>query len=151
MFMKKFFLSLLFIGVISAVLTSSCKQKIIYEPSAFTIDEEEVGFKIYVEEADREAGMFIFTNCHDETVSYGDRNLLEKNIDGNWQSVVNYNQRELAEPSYELKQNERVEYETNWGGLLESGEYRYIVPFTVEASNNYELPVIHYSVAYFTI
>ena len=54
----------------------------------------------------------------------------EKQIDGEWMGLVQYNQREMTEPSYDLWPGESAEYETEWGDL-EEGEYRYVVPFTV--------------------
>ena len=54
----------------------------------------------------------------------------EKQIDGEWMGLIQYNQREMTEPSYDLWPGESAEYETEWGDL-EEGEYRYVVPFTV--------------------
>lgn len=95
-------------------------------------------------------GIFAFENCCDEVLSYGDRNLLEKSIDGEWQGVVSYNQREMTEPSYELDPEESVEYETSWG-TLDAGDYRYVVAFTIIGGDSSEPPHIYYTEARFTI
>ena len=74
----------------------------------------------------------------------------EKQIDGEWMGLIQYNQREMTEPSYDLWPGESAEYETEWGDL-EEGEYRYVVPFTVIEDED-EAPGQRYcTVARFTI
>lgn len=136
--------------VLSMFLFASCKTETEYEPS--TVPEDEISdeyFQIDVVDVDAQSGLFVFTNCSDKRVSYGDRNLLEKNIDGKWMSVISYNQRELAEPSYELLPHESIEYKTEWGPL-EEGDYRYIIPLT-PLSDEHTLGLSLYAAASFTI
>ena len=69
----------------------------------------------------------------------------EKQIDGERMGLIQYNQREMTEPSYDLWPGESAEYETEWGDL-EEGEYRYVVPFTVIEDES-EVPGQRYCIA----
>lgn len=112
------------------VFAASCGEAK-YEPSAVVLEEDAEKFlTVCVEKADSGKGAFVFENRGEKRIEYGDGNYLEKQIDGEWMGLIQYNQREMTEPSYDLWPGESAEYETEWGDL-EEGEYRYVVPFTV--------------------
>lgn len=150
--MKKRYLVLLSIGIMSAAwLLSSCSHKTEYEPSNVEIDEKFSSFlSVSVEEADSNSGAFVLENCCDRVLLYGDRNFLEKKIDGIWNSVVEYNQREMTEPSYELEPKESAAYETEWD-MLDEGEYRYVIQFYVIGSEDIDPQQAYNSAVSFTI
>ena len=107
-----------------------------YEPSTVVLDESAEKFlTISVEETDCRKGVFILKNRCEEKISYGDRNYLEINIEGEWKGLVRYNQRTITEPSYDLWPGESTEYKTEWD-VLENGNYRYVLPFTVIGNEN---------------
>ena len=117
-----------------------------YEPSEVKIEDEAGSFlNVRVEKADRNGGTFTLENCGDQRITYSDRNFLEKQINGEWNGVVAYNQRTMTEPSYELEPQESIDYQTKWDGLDE-GEYRYVVPFSVSGDGNGE--VYHAAVSF---
>ena len=117
-----------------------------YEPSEVKIEDEARSFlNVRVEKADRNGGTFTLENCGDQRITYSDRNFLEKQINGEWNGVVAYNQRTMTEPSYELEPQESIDYQTKWDGLDE-GEYRYVVPFSVSGDKNGE--VYHAAVSF---
>ena len=140
---------LLTAATIVAFVASCGKAK--YEPSTVVLEEDAEKFlTVCVEEADSGKGTFVFENRGEKRIEYGDGNYLEKQIDGEWMGLVQYNQREMTEPSYDLWPGDRAEYETEWGDL-EEGEYRYVVPFTVIGDES-ETPRQRYCIAaWFTI
>lgn len=123
----------LLLAVIATFLfASSCGGKETYEPSTVTVDKDAGEFiSIEVKDVNSSGGIFAFENCCDEVLSYGDRNLLEKSIDGEWRG-------------------ESVEYETSWGAL-DAGDYRYVVAFTIIGGDSSEPPHTYYTEARFTI
>ena len=136
---------LLLTAALIVVFASSCGEAK-YEPSTVVLEEAAEKFlTVRVEEADSGKGTFVFENRGEKRIEDGDRNYLEKQIDGEWMGQIQYNQREMTEPSYDLWPGESVEYETGWGDL-EEGEYRYVVPFTVIEDED-EAPGQRYCIA----
>ena len=102
-----------------------------YEQSSLLLEENQrEDLVISVQKVDDYGGIFIFQNDGNEIISYGDRNALEINLDGVWNSVLAYNQRELTEIAHQLYPGETVEYTTEWE-ISTAGDYRYIVPFRI--------------------
>ena len=123
-------IALLVTVALIVAFASSCGEAK-YEPSTVVLEEDAEKFlTVCVEEVDSGEGTFVFENRSEKRIEYGDRNYLEKQIDGEWMGLVQYNQREMTEPSYDLWPGESAEYETE-GSNLEEGEYRYVIPFTV--------------------
>ena len=130
---------------------SSCSSQEKYEPSTVVLDEGvEKLLTIAVKEINDSKGIFTLKNCSEKKIVYGDRNYLEKYIDGEWMGLVEYNQRSMTEPSYDLWPEESKEYEAEWGEL-EEGEYRYVLPFTVVGEESEDLRQRYYIAAVFTI
>lgn len=144
-------ISLFAATMVIVFVATSCNNKEKYEPSTVILDEEAVNFlSVSVKEASSDEGIFILENCCEQVVSYGDRNILEKNIDGEWKGVVEYNSREMTEPSYELESKKSVEYRTEWGAL-DKGEYRYVILFTVAGDESIDLRRVYYTAISFSI
>ena len=135
---------------IIVVFASSCGGEE-YEPSTIVIEDgSENVMTISVKEVNSNNGLFVIENCGEKKITYGDRNYLEKHIDGQWMGLVVYNQRTMTEPSYELWPGESKEYETEWEDL-EAGEYRYVLPFTVVGDETEGPGQSYYIAALFTI
>lgn len=128
---------------------SSCSGGEKYELSDVAVDSEVGDLTVTVGSADSEGGTFTFANSGDRTFCYGDRNMLERYMDGAWHTVISYAQRTMTEPSYQLEGKSTLEYETSWD-TLEEGEYRYVVPFWSVEEDLAERET-YYIAAYFTI
>ena len=108
-----------------------------YEPSPYvdTVLAAPEGVTLTVEEIKNPGGgwtcggTFTLKNDGDQTVCYGDRNLLEwkGEDDSGWYSLISYAQRTMSEPEYMLSPGEEVSYETTWEHLKD-GLYRYVMP-----------------------
>ena len=129
-------------------LLSGCAGQEGYGPSSVSLDaKDEEWMAVSIKETGKTGVTFVLKNCGHTDISYGDRNILEKNMDGQWREVLSYTRREMTEPDYLLEPGVSTEYETTWDSLSE-GDYRYILPFRVMDG---ETGNIHYAAVNFTV
>ena len=81
-------IALLVTVALIVAFASSCGEAK-YEPSTVVLEEDAEKFlTVCVEEVDSGEGTFVFENRSEKRIEYGDRNYLEKQIDGEWMGLV---------------------------------------------------------------